>query len=123
MGAPILAIILYGMTRIAMTLLMQLREGLFAKVAMHSVRTLALKTFEHMHLLSLRYHLERRTGGLSRVIERATRADMRVLRAPLAGLAALVARHQVKSPAVIVIGEVAAEQDIELRPLALEALA
>lgn len=57
------------------------------------------------------------------VIENATRAEMRLLRSPLAGLAALVAKHKVKSPAVIVIGEVAALDKNELRPLALEALA
>ena len=56
------------------------------------------------------------------VIERATRADMRVLRGPLAGLGALVADQQVKSPAVIVIGEVTALKDSAMRELALEAL-
>jgi uroporphyrin-III C-methyltransferase len=55
------------------------------------------------------------------VIENATRATMRVLRTPLAGLAELVARHKVKSPAVIVIGDVAGGQIEELRTLALEA--
>jgi uroporphyrin-III C-methyltransferase len=56
------------------------------------------------------------------VIQDATRPTMRVLRGPLAGLAALVARHKVRSPAVIVIGEVAAKNNRELRPLALEAV-
>ncbi len=56
------------------------------------------------------------------VIENATRATMRVLRSPLAGLSVLVEQSQVKSPAVIVIGEVAAAEDIELRALALEAV-
>ena len=57
------------------------------------------------------------------VIENATRRDMRVLRAPLAGLPALVAKQKVKSPAVIVIGEVTAEPQIEeLRALALEVI-
>ena len=69
-AAPIFATVLYGVVRIAMTLLAQLREGLFAKVAMHAVRRLALATFEHMHRLSLRFHLERKTGGLTRVLER-----------------------------------------------------
>ena len=59
-----------ALTRIAMTLLVQVREGMFAKVAMHAVRKLALNTFEHMHRLSLRFHLERKTGGLTRVLER-----------------------------------------------------
>ena len=54
------------------------------------------------------------------VIENATRETMRVLRGPLAGLAALVTKHKVKSPAVIVIGDVTAQQDGELRALALE---
>ncbi len=69
-GAPILLTILYGLARIAMALLTQLRDGLFAKVAMHAVRQLALKTFAHMHRLSLSFHLERKTGGLTRILER-----------------------------------------------------
>ncbi len=69
-GAPVAATMLYGLVRIAMTSLVQFREGLFAKVAMHAVRNLALSTFEHMHRLSLRFHLERKTGGLTRVLER-----------------------------------------------------
>src|SRR3712207_1261865 len=68
--APVLLTVLYGISRIAMALLTQVRDGLFAKVAMHAVRQLALKTFEHMHRLSLRFHLERKTGGLTRVLER-----------------------------------------------------
>ena len=69
-GAPVLATLLYGLSRIAMSLLVQAREGMFAKVALHAVRKLALTTFEHMHRLSLRFHLERKTGGLTRVLER-----------------------------------------------------
>ena len=68
--APLLLTALYGLSRIAMALLSQVRDGLFAKVAMHAVRRLALQTFEHMHRLSLRFHLERKTGGLTRVLER-----------------------------------------------------
>ena len=60
----------YGGMRILMAVLTQLRDGVFAKVAMHAVRRLALLTFEHMHQLSLRFHLERKTGGLTRVLER-----------------------------------------------------
>jgi ATP-binding cassette subfamily B protein len=69
-GAPILAVFMYGASRIAMALFTQLRDGLFAKVAMNAVRRLALMTFEHMHRLSLRFHLEKKTGGLTRVLER-----------------------------------------------------
>ena len=53
-----------------MVLLMNIREALYARVAMHAVRRMALDTFEHMHRLSLRFHLERKTGGLTRVLER-----------------------------------------------------
>jgi ATP-binding cassette, subfamily B, heavy metal transporter len=69
-GAPVLLTVFYGLSRVAMALLTQARDGLFAKVAMHAVRRLALKTFAHMHRLSLRFHLERKTGGLTRVLER-----------------------------------------------------
>lgn len=69
-AAPILLTVAYGVTRIVMALLTQVRDGIFAKVAMHAVRRLAYITFEHMHLLSLRFHLERKTGGLTRVLER-----------------------------------------------------
>ncbi len=68
--APILLTIIYGLTRVLMAVLTQVRDGLFAKVAMHAVRKLAMQTFEHMHRLSLRFHLERKTGGLTRVLER-----------------------------------------------------
>ena len=69
-SAPFLLIALYGLSRMAMAALTQVRDGLFAKVAMHAVRRLALQTFAHMHRLSLRFHLERKTGGLTRVLER-----------------------------------------------------
>jgi ATP-binding cassette subfamily B protein len=69
-AAPALLTLAYGAMRILMALLTQVRDGLFAKVAMHAVRRLAYLTFEHMHLLSLRFHLERKTGGLTRVLER-----------------------------------------------------
>lgn len=69
MGAVSLTV-LYGGMRVAMALLTQWRDGLFASVAMNAVRRLALETFRHMHLLSLRFHLERKTGGLTRVLER-----------------------------------------------------
>ncbi len=79
-GAPLLATTLYGVVRITMTLLSQVREGLFAKVAMHAVRKLALSTFEHMHRLSLRFHLERKTGGLTRVLERGRSGIEQIVR-------------------------------------------
>src|SRR3569832_2223663 len=69
-AAPIALTLAYGAMRVLMAALTQLRDGIFARVAMHAVRKLAYRTFVHMHELSLRFHLERKTGGLTRVLER-----------------------------------------------------
>jgi ATP-binding cassette subfamily B protein len=69
-ASPLIMTISYGLIRILMAVLTQWRDGIFAKVAMHAVRKLAFLTFVHMHELSLRFHLERKTGGLTRVLER-----------------------------------------------------
>src|SRR2546430_12323178 len=70
LAAPIVMTIAYGGTRILMAVLTQMRDGIFAQVAMNAVRRLAYRTFEHMHQLSLRFHLQRKTGGLTRGLER-----------------------------------------------------
>ncbi|MCL2715940.1 MAG: ABC transporter ATP-binding protein/permease [Alphaproteobacteria bacterium] len=70
LAAPLLLTAGYGVMRILMAVLTQWRDGLFARVSMHAVRKLATQTFVHMHQLSLRFHLERKTGGLTRVLER-----------------------------------------------------
>ncbi len=80
LAAPIAMTIAYGGMRILMAALTQLRDGLFAKVAMHAVRRLAYRTFVHMHDLSLRFHLERKTGGLTRVLERGRNAIETIVR-------------------------------------------
>src|SRR5882757_8706488 len=69
-ASPLIMTLSYGGIRILMAVLTQWRDGIFAKVAMHAVRKLAYRTFVHMHELSLRFHLERKTGGLTRVLER-----------------------------------------------------
>ncbi|MGE0284964.1 MAG: ABC transporter ATP-binding protein/permease [Bradyrhizobium sp.] len=69
-ASPLLMTLGYGGVRVLMALLTQWRDGLFARVAMHAVRKLAAITFVHMHELSLRFHLERKTGGLTRILER-----------------------------------------------------
>src|SRR5712671_5058319 len=79
-AAPLLMTVGYGGTRILMAAFTQMRDGMFAKVAMHAVRRLASLTFEHMHLLSLRFHLERKTGGLTRVLERGRNAIETIVR-------------------------------------------
>src|SRR3954471_11035850 len=70
LASPLLLTLGYGGIRVLMALLTQWRDGIFARVAMHAVRKLAYITFVHMHELSLRFHLERKTGGLTRVLER-----------------------------------------------------
>jgi ATP-binding cassette, subfamily B, heavy metal transporter len=79
-AAPIAMTVAYGLMRIIMAALTQMRDGIFAKVAMHAVRRLAYRTFEHMHQLSLRFHLERKTGGLTRVLERGRNAIETIVR-------------------------------------------
>jgi ATP-binding cassette, subfamily B, heavy metal transporter len=69
-ASPLIMTLSYGGLRVLMAVLTQWRDGLFARVAMHAVRKLAYLTFVHMHELSLRFHLERKTGGLTRVLER-----------------------------------------------------
>jgi len=77
---PVLLIIAYNLGRLMMIGLNQLRDALFASVGQHAVRQLANIVFEHLHGLSLRYHLQRRTGGLSRVIERGTKGIESIVR-------------------------------------------
>ena len=69
-ASPLIMTGSYGALRVVMAVITQWRDGIFAKVAMHAVRKLAFLTFVHMHELSLRFHLERKTGGLTRVLER-----------------------------------------------------
>ena len=86
-AAPVAMTIAYGGMRILMAVLTQLRDGLFAKVAMHAVRRLAYRTFVHMHELSLRFHLERKTGGLTRVLERGRNGIETIVRMVILQLA------------------------------------
>lgn len=77
-ASPVAMTVSYGAIRVLMAIFTQWRDGIFAKVAMHAVRKLAYLTFVHMHELSLRFHLERKTGGLTRVLERG-RAGIEVI--------------------------------------------
>lgn len=76
---PIGIIISYGLARVTQQTFGELRDLIFAKVSQHSQRSIALSTFSHLHKLSLAFHLDRQTGGLSRVIERGIRAIQSVL--------------------------------------------
>jgi ABC-type transport system involved in Fe-S cluster assembly fused permease/ATPase subunit len=73
-------VLAYGFGRIMMVVLAQIRDAVFAKVSQRAVRDLAVRTFRHLHALSLRFHLERRTGGLSRIVSRGTMGIDTVLR-------------------------------------------
>jgi ABC-type transport system involved in Fe-S cluster assembly fused permease/ATPase subunit len=86
-AVPVVMTLAYGAMRITMAVLTQARDGLFAKVAMYAVRRLALITFEHMHVLPLRFHLERKTGGLTRVLERGRTAIEVIVRLVILQLA------------------------------------
>ncbi|MBI1890880.1 MAG: ABC transporter ATP-binding protein/permease [Burkholderiales bacterium] len=70
---PMGILVAYGILRVCTTLFTELREFVFAKVTQRAVRTIALKVFRHLHALSLRFHLNRQTGGMTRDIERGTR--------------------------------------------------
>ncbi len=73
-------VLAYGVGRIMMVALAQFRDAIFAKVGQRAVRELSIRTFRHLHTLSLKFHLERRTGGLSRIVSRGTAGIDTVLR-------------------------------------------
>jgi ATP-binding cassette, subfamily B, heavy metal transporter len=76
---PVALIFSYGFARVMQQSFGELRDFIFARVGQHAQRTVALATFKHLHQMSLAFHLDRQTGGLSRVIERGTRAIQTVL--------------------------------------------
>ncbi|MGH1418105.1 MAG: ABCB family ABC transporter ATP-binding protein/permease [Hyphomicrobiaceae bacterium] len=77
----------YGFGRVLMMVLNQIRDLFFTKVGQHAVRTLNNRTFRHLHQLGMRFHMDRRTGGLSRVLERAARAIELIIRMGILNLA------------------------------------
>ncbi len=79
-AGPLGFTLLYGALRIVMALLNQARDAIFADVAMHAVRRLARDVFIHLHELSLRFHLERKTGGLTRILERGRNSIETIVR-------------------------------------------
>ena len=70
---PVALLVAYGALRLSTTLFTELRELVFSKATQGAARSIALQTFEHLHALSLRFHLERQTGGMTRDIERGVR--------------------------------------------------
>lgn len=72
-AVPISLLVAYGLVRVLTVAFGELRDAIFAKVAQRAIRTVALRTFQHLHKLAMRFHLDRKTGGLSRAIERGTK--------------------------------------------------
>lgn len=95
-GTPMLALgaialtIAYGMARLMTVGFQQLRDAVFAKVGQRALRMLALETFQHIHRLSMRYHITRKTGGLSRIIERGVKGVDFLLRFLLFSIGPLI---------------------------------
>jgi len=79
-AVPVVLVVAYGVGNVVDAAFQQIRDILFASVGQHAVRRLAYQTFEHLHKLSLRFHLQRRTGGLSRIIERGTKGIETIVR-------------------------------------------
>ncbi len=79
-AVPVFLLIAYGVTRIAGQAFGELRDAIFARVAQRAIRLSGLKTFRHLHRLSLRFHLNRKTGGVSRAVERGTKGIEFLLR-------------------------------------------
>jgi ATP-binding cassette subfamily B protein len=89
-AGPVALTVFYGLMRLAGVGFAQLRDGIFARVGQRALRQLALETFRHIHGLSLRYHITRRTGGLSRIIERGVKGVDFLLRFLLFSILPLV---------------------------------
>ncbi|WP_282127324.1 ABCB family ABC transporter ATP-binding protein/permease [Roseobacter litoralis] len=95
-GVPLFALgaigmtVAYGMARLMTVGLQQLRDAVFAKVGQRALRMLALETFNHIHRLSMRYHITRKTGGLSRIIERGVKGVDFLLRFLLFSIGPLI---------------------------------
>ena len=95
-GVPSLALgaigltVAYGMARLMNVGFQQLRDAIFARVAQRALRQLALQTFQHIHQLSMRYHITRKTGGLSRIIERGVKGVEFLLRFLLFSIGPLI---------------------------------
>jgi len=71
-GIPIAALAAYGLSRLSYIVFNEIRDAVFARVSQHAVRQVAIKVFSHLHALSIRFHLERKTGALNRFIDRGT---------------------------------------------------
>jgi len=102
-AVPLVLIVAYGLGSLIDAGFQQLRDVLFASVGQNAVRKLAYRTFEHLHRLSLRFHLQRRTGGLSRVIERGTKGIETVVRFTMLNTAPTVVEFAIAAVIFVVM--------------------
>lgn len=79
LALPLSLLLAYGLLRLTTTLFTELREVMFAKVTQRAIRSIALRVFQHLHALSLRFHLNRQTGGMTRDIERGSRGILSLI--------------------------------------------
>ncbi|PIW30699.1 MAG: metal ABC transporter permease [Rhodospirillales bacterium CG15_BIG_FIL_POST_REV_8_21_14_020_66_15] len=79
-AVPVMLLLAYGLARVLAQAFGELRDAVFARVAQRAIRLAGLKTFRHLHRLSLRFHLDRKTGGISRAVERGTKGVEFLLR-------------------------------------------
>ena len=73
LAVPVALLVGYGLARVLAQTFGELRDAVFAKVAQRAIRMAGLRTFQHLHCLSLRFHMDRKTGGVSRAVERGTK--------------------------------------------------
>jgi len=102
-AVPIVLVIAYGVGNVVDSGFQQLRDILFARVGQNAVRTLAFQTFEHLHRLSLRFHLARRTGGLSRVVDRGVKGIETIVRFMMLNIAPTVVEFVTTSIIFVVL--------------------
>ncbi|WP_375449479.1 ABCB family ABC transporter ATP-binding protein/permease [uncultured Devosia sp.] len=103
LAVPIVLLVAYVLGNIVDAGFQQLRDVLFASVGQHAVRKLALQTFHHLHRLSLRFHLARRTGGLSRVIERGTKGIETIVRFTMLNIAPTIVEFVITAVIFVVM--------------------
>ncbi len=114
---PVALLVAYGALRVSVSLFTELREIVFAQVTQGAVRKIALKVFDHLFSLSMRYHLERQTGGMSRDIERGTRAITSLVSYTLYSILPTLVEM------ALVIGILLVKYDVWFAAIALVALA
>src|SRR5258706_1517189 len=112
-AVPVALLAIYGLLRFSTTLFAQLRDVVFIRVTQRAIRRVALGVFRHLHSLSLRFHLDRQTGGMTRDIERGTRGISTLLSYLIFSIIPVILEF------VLVAAVVGAEVDLRVSPVTL----